>query len=341
MTLLLLALLTGMLAAAPAAAARPAIGIGEQKPGMFADAHWQRLGLRDVRYVAPWDALRDPVQRELLDAWMKAARRSRARVLLGFAHSLRSARLARRLPTPRRYEREFVRFRARYPWVRDWLVWNEANHPFSLTAHRPRRAAAYFDAIARHCRRCRVVAADVLDVRGMSGWLRRFVRYARHRPRIWGLHNYVDANRFGSEGTRALLALTRGKVWFTETGGWVLRRAYRRRRIVREFRSSPRAAAAATRHVLQLACISRRVRRVYLYNWQAPRRVTTWDSGFVGPRGRVRPAYKVLRRQVRRAHGPFVRCGRGRYTATPLMKSTRSAATRSGSSQWNAWPPPP
>ena len=26
-----------------------------------------------------------------------------------------------------------------------------------------------------------------------------------HRPRIWGLHNYVDANRFTSAGTRALL----------------------------------------------------------------------------------------------------------------------------------------
>jgi hypothetical protein len=299
MTLLLLALLTGMLAAAPAAAARPAIGIGEQKPGMFADAHWQRLGLRDVRYVAPWDALRDPVQRELLDAWMKAARRSRARVLLGFAHSLRSARLARRLPTPRRYEREFVRFRARYPWVRDWLVWNEANHPFSLTAHRPRRAAAYFDAIARHCRRCRVVAADVLDVRGMSGWLRRFVRYARHRPRIWGLHNYVDANRFGSEGTRALLALTRGQVWFTETGGLVRRREYDKRgRVAREFRYSLRHAARATLHALRLARLSRRIRRVYLYHWRAPRPVTNWDSALLGPAGRVRPAYRALRREL-------------------------------------------
>jgi hypothetical protein len=299
MTLLLLALLTGMLAAAPAAAARPAIGIGEQKPGMFADAHWQRLGLRDARYVAPWDALRDPVQRELLDAWLKAARRSRARVLLGFAHSLRSARLARRLPTPRRYEREFVRFRARYPWVRDWLAWNEANHPFSLTAHRPRRAAAYFDAIARHCRRCRVVAADVLDVRGMSGWLRRFVRYARHRPRIWGLHNYVDANRFGSEGTRALLALTRGKVWFTETGGLVRRREYDKRgRVAREFRYSLRHAARATLHALRLARLSRRIRRVYLYHWRAPRPVTNWDSALLGPAGRARPAYRALRREL-------------------------------------------
>jgi hypothetical protein len=64
-----------------------------------------------------------------------------------------------------RFEREFVRFRARYPDVRDWIVWNEANHPLALTADRPGRAARYFDAVTRNCRRCRVVAADVLDVR--------------------------------------------------------------------------------------------------------------------------------------------------------------------------------
>ena len=170
MTLLPLALLAMLAGGTPAlAAARPAIGIGEQKLGMFADPNWQRLGLRDVRYVAPWDALHDPRQRALLDAWIAAARGAGARVLLGFAHSLRSEALARRLPTPRRFEREFVRFRARYPDVRDWIVWNEANHPFSLTADRPRRAARYFDAVARNCARCRVVAADVLDVERDGG----------------------------------------------------------------------------------------------------------------------------------------------------------------------------
>jgi hypothetical protein len=301
MTLLALALLAALAAAAPArAAARPVIGMGEQKAGMFADPHWQRLGLRDVRYVAPWDALSDPRQLALLDAWMAAARESGARVLLGFAHSLRSARLARTLPTVRRFETEFVRFRARYPDVHDWIVWNEANHPFSLTAGRPRRAARYFDAVARNCAGCRVVAADVLDVDGMSDWVRAFQRHARYRPRIWGLHNYVDANRFGSGGTRALLALTRGKVWFTETGGLVLRREYEHGRVVREFRYSLRHAAKATLHVLDLARMSRRIERVYLYHWQAPLPVTNWDSAFVGPSGRPRRAYHALARELDR-----------------------------------------
>ena len=205
---------------AQAAARPPAIGIGEQKASMFDDPHWQRLGLRDVRYIAPWDALRDPVQRAKLDTWMAGARASGSRVVLGFAHSLRSERLARTLPAPWRFEHEFRRFRARYPDVRDWIVWNEANHPFSLTAGRPRRAAQYFDVVAWNCPGCRIVAADVLDVSGMTAWVRRFQRHAVNRPRIWGLHNYVDANKLKDTGTRALLAITTGKIWFTETGGW-------------------------------------------------------------------------------------------------------------------------
>jgi hypothetical protein len=298
----LLALLVLLATASAAHAARqPAIGIGEQKVGMFSDPRWQSLRLRDVRYVAPWDALRDPHQRRLLDGWMAAARASGARVLLGFAHSLRSRRLARTLPTPRAFEREFVRFRARYPDVRDWIVWNEANHPFSLTANRPRRAARFFDAVARNCARCRVVAADVLDVSGMAEWVSAFERHAHAQVRIWGLHNYVDANRFTSTGTRALLSVTgRGKVWFTETGGQVLRREYKRGRVTREFRYSRRHAARATLHALRLARLSRRIARVYLYHWRAPFPVTNWDSALIGPRGEARRSYHVLKRELRR-----------------------------------------
>jgi hypothetical protein len=299
----LLALLALLAIAAPARAAlRPSIGIGEQKAGMFADPRWQRLGLRDVRYIAPWDALNDPRQLELLDTWMAGARASGARVLLGFAHSLRSRRLARTLPRPRTFEREFVRFRARYPDVRDWIVWNEANHPFSLTAARPRRAARFFDAVVRNCVGCRVVAADVLDVGGMSAWVSAFKRHARARPRIWGLHNYVDANRFGSAGTSALLDVTRrGEVWFTETGGVVLRREYEGRRVAREFRHTLRHAARATLHAIRLARLSPRIGRVYLYHWRAPLPVTNWDSALIGPGGRARRAYHALVRELGRA----------------------------------------
>jgi hypothetical protein len=268
---------------------------------MFADPRWERLGLRDVRYVTPWDALRDPIQRQQLDAWMATARAAHARVLLGFVHSVRSAKLARTLPTKRRFEREFVRFHERYPFVRDWIPWNEANHPLALTAKRPRRAARYFDAIASNCDGCRVVAADVLDVRGMPRWVRKFRRAADHRPRIWGLHNYHDANGLRSNGTRALLRAVRGKIWFTETGGLVVRRDYKDGVVTEVQRYSLRHAARATRHVLNLARLSRRIRRIYIYHWQAPLPVTNWDSALLDPHGRARPAYRTLRRWLRKS----------------------------------------
>jgi hypothetical protein len=286
-------------ASAHAAGAR--IGIGEQKPTMFASRPWKRLGLRDARYLAPWDVLQDPRQLALLDAWMDAAQRAHVRVAISLQHSLRSPALARTLPTAAQFGRQFRLLRARYPTVRDWLPWNEANSPGSMTEHRPRRAAQYFDVVARACRGCRVVAADVLDTRGMRDWVRRFQRAARARPRIWGLHNYVDANQFSSRGTSTLLALTRGKIWFTEVGGLVLRREYGRRgRGKSTFRYGLRHAARATAHGLRLSCLSPRITRVYLYHWQAPRPVTSWDSGLLDAAGRTRPAYDVVANWIRR-----------------------------------------
>jgi hypothetical protein len=314
----LLALVVLPVATADARGRGPVVGIGEQKAQMFKSGAWKRLGLRDARYTMPWDVLRDPRQLALLDDWMAAARRARVRVLLGFAHSLRSQKLAQTLPSVRRFAREFRRLRRRYPRVRDWLVWNEANHPGALTERRPGRAAGYFNVVARNCRGCRIVAADLLDTTNMAWWVNRFKRRAKHRPRIWGLHNYGDTNGLDSRNTQKLLGMTRGKVWFTETGGLVLRRLYRGRKVLRTYRYTLRHAARATRHALSLACTSRRIQRVYLYHWQAPPVVTSWDSGLLNGRGRRRPAYFTLRRSLKPAATSnaatrrHVRCQSGR-----------------------------
>ena len=295
----LLSLLFALALAAPAAAAPPLIGIGEQKPGMFTDSRWQRLDLHEARYVTPWDTLHDPRQLDKLDAWMEAARASGTRPLIGLERSLRSAKLRRSLPTDWRFAREFRRLRARYPDVRDWITWNEANHPLQPTTNRPGRVARYFGIMVRNCRGCRIVGADVLDIKNMTSWIRRFARYAPERPRIWGLHNYGDANQLKSTGTETLLRITRsGQVWFTEAGGLVVRREYAGATVKRVFRYSQHHAARSTRHVFKLACLSPRIRRVYLYHWQAPLTVTNWDSAFLGPHGGVRAAYRTLQRQL-------------------------------------------
>jgi hypothetical protein len=291
------ALLLSLAGAAQAQARDPIIGIGEQKPGFFADQHFTALGLRDVRVIASWDALNSRSERAELDAYMAQAEEAGARVLLGFGHSRMRGR-TRVLPSPARFRHEFLRFRARYPLVRDYLTWNEANHCGQPTCHRPERAARYFDVIAANCTGCRIVAADVLDSSRLAAWVSRFLRAARHRPRIWGLHNYIDANRFYTRGTRSLLRTVRGEVWFTETGGLVERR--NNSRIL--FPGSTSHQARAMRFVFRLARLSpRRIRRIYVYHWNPAGPDATWDSALIGPDGVPRPAYDVLRSWIQRS----------------------------------------
>ncbi|HEY7077555.1 MAG TPA: hypothetical protein VH418_19390 [Solirubrobacteraceae bacterium] len=301
----MIALALALLVAAPASAARragPTIGIGEQQPSMFTSKWWNRLEIRDARYLAPWDVMQDPYQLFLLDRWMAAARRDHARVVLGFGHSLRNEYLARHLPTWREFQAQFRLIRKRYPWIRNYIPWNEANNPRGMTAHKPRRVAQYFDVVSKNCRHCNVVAADLLDWRNMIPWARAFRRAAHVKPRIWGLHNYGDANHFHTKSTRALLRFTKGQIWFTETGGVVMRKQpVGRKHRMRTWRYGTRHAARSVAHVFQLACMSRRITRVYLYNWQTPRKVTYWDSGIVDGKGRRRPAYFVLQRWMSRS----------------------------------------
>src|SRR3954453_18240234 len=301
--LLVLSCLAGSVFVLPVgvASARPAVGIGEQHATMFTSKSFKRLKLHDARYLTPWDTIEDGHQLAMMDTWMTAARRAHVRVLVGLGHSLRSYELAGRLPSARRFAADFKLLHARYPWVRDWLPWNEANSPGGLTEHRPAGAAQYYDVMVWACPGCRVAAADVLDSKGMPGWVKRFRRAVHHKPKIWGLHNYVDANRGRTSATRTFLKATgSGQVWFAETGGLVLRRAYVGPRPVKTYRYGVKRAAKATAQALRLGSLSRRVTRIYLYHWQAPTPVTSWDSGLLDGRGRPRAAYTVLRRWLHR-----------------------------------------
>jgi len=149
--------------------------------------------------------------------------------------------------------------------------------------------------LRNNCRGCTVVGPAVLDTLAMPSWVRRVERAARHRIGIWAIHNYIDANRFRTSGTRSLLRATRAKIWFTETGGLVRRDNGSRI----EFADSKTHAVRATRWVIKLARLSPRVRRVYFYHWTAPPRKATWDSALMDRRGRPRPAFKVVSAFVR------------------------------------------
>jgi len=285
------------LPSAASAAAPLVVGIGEQKEGIFASEPWQQLGTRDVRYVVAWDALDTRWQREETDAYMAAAENAGARVLLGFSHSRsRFKRVRKSLPSPSRFRRVFKRFRTRYPFITSYLTWNEANHRGQPTWNRPKLVGRYYDILRTDCRACTIVGPSVLDSLAMPRWVKQVEKAAKQRIGIWAIHNYIDANRFRTRGTRSLLRATKAKLWFTETGGLVRRDNGSKI----EFADSPKHAVKATRWVLKLARLSPRVRRVYFYHWTAPPPKATWDSALIDRRGKPRPAYTVVRTFVRR-----------------------------------------
>jgi hypothetical protein len=281
--------LLAVLAAASSASALT-IGIADQKPDMFADPRFQAAGIQYARRAVAWDALSSPGQTAAVDEWLAAARAAKVNPLISFTHSSINRR---QLPSPERLLYEFRRFRARYPWVKDFATWNEANHCGEPTCHRPALVAAYWRKLRRDCPSCRILAAEVLDMPNMTSWVKAFRRSAKVEPRYWGLHNYIDANRLRTTGTRRLLKACRGLVWFTETGGIVSRT--NRRRVT--FPESTRHAAVATRFLFdELVPLSRRITRVYVYHWNSQPGPKTWDSGLIGPTGKPRPAYRVFTR---------------------------------------------
>jgi hypothetical protein len=292
-TLAILAAAVACLLTAPAAASALVVGIADQKPQMFSDPLFQNLGVRHARLVVPWDVLHQSWSRDELDQWMQAAHAAGVRPLLTFGHSRVDAK-RHFLPSPRRVQIEFKLLRARYPWAMEWATWNEPNHCGEPTCKHPKVVARYHDALRRACRGCTILASEVLDMPNMASWVRRFTAATRIRPLRWGLHNYIDANRFRTTGTRALLRATTGPIWFTETGG-VLRRQDRRHRV--EFPGGSMHAARATRWLFDrlVALDRRRVTRVYLYQWSpGTDAAETWDSGLVSPRGTPRAALRVL-----------------------------------------------
>jgi hypothetical protein len=292
--ILLVAVFSATLAfAAPAGALM--VGIADNKADMFFDPRFAASGIGQARISVGWDALSSPWQTEQLDQWLIAAHNAGVEALVSFGHS-RTDR--RSLPTPERFLFEFRRFRARYPWVREFATWNEANHCGEPTCHRPELVAAYYRKLRRDCRDCRILAAEVLDMPNMVSWVRSFRRHAHQEPRYWGLHNYIDANRARTTGTRRMLHAVKGQVWFTETGG-IVRRANRHKVTFPE--SAQHAATATSFLFRRLVPLSRRVTRVYIYHWNADAApAATWDSGLIGPTGRARPAFKVVARVLNR-----------------------------------------
>ncbi|HUR87065.1 MAG TPA: hypothetical protein VMY78_17175 [Solirubrobacteraceae bacterium] len=264
--------------------AGPEIGIGEQGTVMFADPRFRSLGIEHARLVTAYDTTRVRFERDIADAWLAAARGAGIEPFVTFGHSRVNPR---KLPSVAEFRVAFRAFRERYPDVRVYAPWNEINHSSQPTSRSPQRAAEFYNVVREECRDCTVLAGDVLDQAGMGRYVREYRRHLDGKPRIWGLHNYADSNRFRQRGVRELLDAVAGDVWLTETGGIV--------RFGRSFPEDERRAARAIEFAIGIARGFSRVKRIYLYNWTGSKAGDRFDSGLIGPDGNARPGYRVLR----------------------------------------------
>jgi hypothetical protein len=267
------------------------VGIADQKFDMFNDERFAELGIRHARLAIGWDAMRYDWQVEELDAWLAGAKALGVTPLISFGHS----RVNRRsLPTQSRMRLEFRKLRKRYPWVKTYATWNEANHCGEPLCHKPPLAASYYRALRAECPSCKILAPEILDMPNAVDWVKQFRRALGYTPKTWGLHNYVEANRFKMTRLRALLKVMPGaNVWLTETGGLVRRD----NASTTDIPEGPRHAAEVTRYLFDhVLPRNPRVKAIYLYHWNAGPAETTWDSGLITPGGNARQSLSVLRR---------------------------------------------
>ena len=179
-----------LLAAANAAPALAlGVGISDQQAGSLADSRLSGLGLRYARLIVPWDAATS--EPATVQAWLAAAAADGMQPHIAFEHLPHQTCPGRSCyaPTPGQYGAAVRQFIARFPQVRTYTTWNEANHESQPTASSPQVVAAYYDQLRAACATCTVVAADVIDSGSFVQYLQRFRQTAAGNPQLFGLHN--------------------------------------------------------------------------------------------------------------------------------------------------------
>jgi hypothetical protein len=290
---------------APAAEAKThvAIGIGEQSPRMFAQKNFKALKIKKVRYFMAWDAAKHASALRAADAYVAAANKAHARVLIHISTNDYRHKKAK-LPSVASYKKYVGKLIARYRamGVKEWGTWNEANHISEPTYKSPKRAAQFFHAMRGMCKGCTIVALDVLDQSNAGSYIGRFYkalsRTDRAAAKLIGIHNYEDTNHYRTSGTRRVIAAARkynghAKFWFTETGGIV--------RLGRSFKCSTSRASTAIKYMFKLAKQYRhQVTRLYDYNWFGTKpSCGQFDAGLVNYNGKPRKGYNTFKQLAR------------------------------------------
>jgi len=310
--LVLLLLAFGLMvvpSAASAAKVNVAVGIGDQSPRMFDDANFNSLGLTKTRYFIEWNAIDRQADMLAADRFVDAARAHGVKVLMHISTDDINSVPRRPLPSLAQYKTKVRKLISHYgKRIRDWGVWNEANHKSQPTSSNPKRAAEFYRAFKGMCSGCRIVALDVLDQKGVESYIKRWMKAAGpsgRTARIIGVHNYSQVNRKITEknasarypGVARILAAIRksnkvAKLWLTETGGLAS--------FGSGFPCDLNRQASRTKYMFDLIkTYDKVVERLYSYNWFGAGCSGSFDGGLVEADGTVRPAFTAFKRGLK------------------------------------------
>jgi hypothetical protein len=291
----------------PAASSAYVVGIADQNPAFLNDPSLQALTPQRTRLIAPYDGVFK--NRAGLDQWLLTARATGMEVVVAFnpptsmkCPNLNGARGCK-LATSASYRSAFRTFHKRYPWVHIFQPWNEVNNLTQPTVHNPKALVTYYKIVRQECRSCTVLGADIQDLPNMVSYTKQVLAAFRAAkvptPKLWGVHNYTDTNRFvpdASSSMRKLVKLLPGKLWITETGGLYRFQPQNSRQT---FRPDLQRQARAMKAIFTQANHYRsKIDRIYLYQWFASDPSNRWDSGVLDTQGLPRPVYDVLQQHM-------------------------------------------
>ena len=306
--------LTAQASSAPKAHASASFltGIGDQQIEMFTNPLWLQLHIKIARYIAPYDAAVRPYSLQLAREWIGEAEADHQQVLVAFYHSEYTPT---KMPSVAVYQRDVKKFLALFPKVKQYQAWNEANRGtvveivkgkrhIGLVSPTASQSAQYYNALRAICRGCTLTGLDILDGPSVSPSLRYIAEYKHEisrlkvpMPKLWGLHNYSDTNRFQTTRTRAILAAVPGQVWLTETGGIVQFGST----FPNKKGSGLTRASKALAFMFKLAASNSRIKRLYIFQWSGGTAAVRFDAGLMDPKYNPRPGYVVVCKQLHAA----------------------------------------
>ena len=294
------------------------VGISENQPSMFYDPVFQGVGFKEARVIVGYDVALNPAGDEYarLKEYLAAASSSGVEPLVSFQHTRGdSSRCDQKkyigkgickLPSQKAYESAMKAFFAAFPTAKVVSPWNEANHFTQPTSRSPASAAKFTNTVAKLCKDCKIVAADILDQADdpaakspkftkTAKWIATFRKYLKAKRNICGIHNYSDVNRFRSTGTAAIMkALGCKEYWLTETGGLYKFGSFWSKKTYKGCKSASSCQLKATKYMFTQAKKNTKITRLYVYTWfggVTPR----FDAGLVAG-GKARSALAEIRK---------------------------------------------